>query len=58
MLYGEYRFEDEAAVIREEAREEGWEEGRDKLRNEVLTLIAKGFTTDEIKVHLEKKTRN
>ena len=57
MLYGEYRFEDEAAVLKKEAREEGHAEGHAEGRIEekkyVLDLIAQGLSADEIKQHLQ-----
>ena len=38
-----------------EGHAEGHAEGEAKISSEVLDLIAKGFSTEEIKVHLEKK---
>jgi predicted transposase YdaD len=53
MLYSEYSFEEEAAVIREEAREEGREEGREENRQYFLELLNQGLTVEEIKQRLE-----
>jgi hypothetical protein len=66
MLYSEYSFEEEAAVIREEAREEGREEGleegrvvgreeeREQNRQYFLELLNQGLTVEEIKQRLEQ----
>jgi predicted transposase/invertase (TIGR01784 family) len=45
MLYAEYSFEEEAAVIREEAREEGREEGREEWNLIIAkNMLSKGST--------------
>ncbi|MCL2806021.1 MAG: Rpn family recombination-promoting nuclease/putative transposase [Treponema sp.] len=53
MLYGEYRIEDEIAVVKEEAREEGSAE----KQKYVLDLISQGFSADEIKTRLLQDSR-
>jgi predicted transposase/invertase (TIGR01784 family) len=45
MLYSEYNFDEEAAVIREEAHEEGRSEGREEGREEWNLVIAKNLLT-------------
>jgi hypothetical protein len=50
MLYSEYNFDEEAAVIREEAREEGREEERQFF----LELLSQGLTVEEIKQRLDQ----
>ena len=58
MLYGEYRIEDEIAVLKEEAREDGYAEGQGKERSFVLELINQGLSTEEIKERLTKINNN
>jgi predicted transposase/invertase (TIGR01784 family) len=43
MLYSEYNFDEEAAVIREEAREEGREEGMEQGIEKEKLIIAKNL---------------
>jgi len=58
MLYGEYRIEDEIAVVKEEAWEdghaEGHSEGRSEERRRVLELLNQGLSVEEIKERLGK----
>jgi hypothetical protein len=58
MLYSEYNFDEEAAVIREEAREERREEGREVERKQnrqyFLELLNQGLTAEEIKQRLDQ----
>jgi hypothetical protein len=54
MLYSEYNFDEEAAVIREEAREEGREEEREQNRQYFLKLLNQGLTIEEIKQRLDQ----
>jgi hypothetical protein len=60
MLYAEYSFEEEAAVIREEAREEGLEKGIEKgvkqSRQYFLDLLNQGLTLEEVKQRLSQDT--
>jgi len=53
MLYGEYRLEDEIAVVKREAREDGiqigMEKGMENRDQYVLDLINQGLTSEEIK---------
>jgi len=58
MLYGEYRIEDEIAVVKQEAWEDGRTEGRAEGRtdghSEVIELLNQGFSVEEIKEQLSK----
>ena len=51
-LYGEYNIEDEIAVVKREAREDGFAEGQQEKKEEILDLIDQGLTTEEIKQRL------
>jgi hypothetical protein len=55
MLYAEYSFEEEAAVIREETRIETRDKTRDEERKYFLELLNQGLTTEEIKQRLYQK---
>ena len=50
MLYGEYRLEDEIAVVKKEVREEAWEEawedGREKGREENTLEVARNLLAE------------
>jgi len=50
MLMGEWNWDDAKEVWQEEAREEGREKGRE----EIMNLLEKGFSIEEIKQRLTK----
>ena len=52
MLYGEYRLEDEIAVVKREAHEDGFAKGQKNERSYVLDLLNQGLTTEEVKQRL------
>jgi flagellar biosynthesis/type III secretory pathway protein FliH len=60
MILTEWNIDDAKAIWREEGREEGWEEGREKGREEgrekgreeILYLVERGYTAEQIKEFL------
>ena len=52
MLYGEYRFEDELAVVKKETWEDAWEECSKNERQKFLELLDQGLSVEEIKQRL------
>jgi len=52
MLYGEYNIEDEIEVVREEVREETWNECSKHERQKFLELLNQGLSAEEIKQRL------
>jgi len=49
MLYGEYRIEDEIAVVKREVREDTWEECKNQRDREIVrNSLAKGLSLDLI----------
>jgi len=53
MIFGEWNMDEAIEVWKEEAREDG----REEVHGEILDLIEKGYTLDDIKNHLCKQTR-
>ena len=56
MVMTQWNFEDAKAVWMEEGREEGREEGWEGGRDEALTLVDQGYSTDEIRKMRSQKT--
>jgi hypothetical protein len=56
MLLREWNQDEAIEVWKDEAREDGLEEGREEKSNEILDLIEKGYTAADIKNHLRKQT--
>ncbi|GHV37162.1 hypothetical protein AGMMS49546_04140 [Spirochaetia bacterium] len=54
MLLTDYNFEDHLAVAREEAREDGLDEGLKKGQEQVLNLMEQGYSPAQIKVMLSR----
>jgi hypothetical protein len=54
MLLEEWNWDEAKEVWREEALEEGREEGR----NQILELVDQGYTTEQIKAKLTEESRN
>jgi SOS response regulatory protein OraA/RecX len=52
MLYTEWNWDDVKEVWQQESREEGIEIGREKNKREILELMEKGYTLEQLKTLL------